>query len=437
MSMHSESKRVILGGGITGLAAGIASGFPVFEAAQQPGGICSSYYMRRGDRNRLTESPSEGDAYRFEHGGGHWIFGGDPLVLQFIDSLVPFRSYQRRSSVFFPDRELYVPYPLQNHLSCLGKETAVKALAEMMSGSQKPPSTMQEGLEQSFGPTLLNLFFGPFHDLYTAGLWKRIKPQDGYKSPHNLQLVLQGAFGDAPPVGYNVTFVYPADGLNALASNMASRCDLRFGKSVARVDVNAKEILFVDGGKVSYDRLISTLPLNHMCKMAGISLGMEPDPYSSVLVINVGGIKGLRCPPDHWIYVPSSEAGFHRVGFYSNVDESFIPKNGASSRVSIYVEKAYPGGERPSETEMASTCEATVQELRSWGYLQEAEVVDPTWIDVAYTWSWPGSTWVSKAISALQKHGIHQVGRYARWTFQGIADSIRDGFIAGTALRNS
>ena len=38
----------ILGGGITGLAAGLSSGLPVLEAAPEPGGICSSYYVRPG-----------------------------------------------------------------------------------------------------------------------------------------------------------------------------------------------------------------------------------------------------------------------------------------------------------------------------------------------------------------------------------------------------
>jgi len=35
-----------------------------------------------------------------------------------------------------------------------------------------------------------------------------------------------------------------------------------------------------------------------------------------------------------------------------------------------------------------------------------------------------------KALKALQECGIYQVGRYARWVFQGIADSIKEGVIA-------
>lgn len=34
----------ILGAGVTGLAAGWASGLDLYEAEQAPGGICCSYY---------------------------------------------------------------------------------------------------------------------------------------------------------------------------------------------------------------------------------------------------------------------------------------------------------------------------------------------------------------------------------------------------------
>jgi hypothetical protein len=40
-----------------------------------------------------------------------------------------------------------------------------------------------------------------------------------------------------------------------------------------------------------------------------------------------------------------------------------------------------------------------------------------------------------EALRLLEDQRIFQVGRYARWTFQGVADSIRDGFVAGSAAR--
>ena len=428
---------MILGGGMTGLAAGWASGLPVYEAEDAPGGICSSYYIRPGSQERFHQAPDDGEAYRFEIGGGHWIFGGDPAVLRFIRQLAPAKSYQRRSSVFFPEQGLYVPFPLQNHLGYLGKETRTKALVEMLATPKGSFRTMEEWMVQSFGPTLTAAFFGPFHELYTAGLWKRIAPQDPYKSPIDAAQVIRGAAEATPPAGYNTSYLYPQDGLNALAQGMAAKCDVRYQKRVARVDTRGKTVFFQDGSEAPYQSLISTLPLVKMIEMAGINLAEAPDPYTSVLVLNVGGVRGGKCPPDHWLYLPGSRAGFHRVGFYSNVDSSFLPHSAraAQNRVSMYIERAYPGGQKPAPQEIHAYAQATVRELQEWGFMGDAEVVDPTWIDVAYTWSWPGSQWRAAAWKALEEQDIQMVGRYARWIFQGIADSLRDGFAVGAPHR--
>ncbi len=427
----------ILGGGITGLAAGIASGLPVFEAVEAPGGICSSYYVRPGSQERLPQAPQDDEVYRFEIGGGHWIFGGDPTILQFIRTLTPLKSYTRRSSVYFQEQDLYVPYPLQNYLRYLNPEIAAQALAEIAS-PKGSPKTMEQWLEQSFGQTLCEKFFYPFHQLYTAGLYKKIAPQDAYKSPVNLALAIRGALDETPAVGYNTSFVYPIEGLNTFAQRMAERCDIRYGKRVVRIDVEHKEVAFADGSSVTYEALISTLPLNRMMEMTDLDVGVVPDPYTAVLVLNVGAVRGDRCPDDHWLYTPDATSGFHRVGFYSNVDCSFMPKSAQASadRVSIYVERAYVGGTKLTDAEVENYADKVVRELQSWGFINEAEVVDPTWIDVAYTWSRPDSSWRQQAMKALEERDIYPIGRYGRWIFQGIADSIRDGFFVGACFRN-
>ena len=428
---------MILGAGITGLAAAYVSGLPVYEAEEVPGGICSSYYMRPGDVTRLPYLPPDEEAYRFEVGGGHWIFGGDPLILQFIRSLTVTKSYERRSSVFFPTSRLFVPYPIQYHLSYLGKEVAVRALTEMLTGNRGNPRTMAEWIESAFGSILTEIFFGPFHELYTAGLWKQIAPQDLYKSPVSIPLALQGAFNRAPPVGYNATFVYPVEGLNTLVQRMAEKCRIQYGKRVVHIDVRRREVLFSDGSGNHYEFLISTLPLNKMVEMSAIEIDEPADPYTSVLVLNIGAERGPECPIDHWVYVPTSRSGFHRVGFYSNVDVSFLPKSvqTTQTKVSIYVERSFRGGEHPALADLESYKNMVIEELKEWGWIGKVEVVDHTWIEVAYTWSWPGSTWRQKALRALEKHGIYQVGRYARWMFQGIADSLKEGLIAGGVFK--
>lgn len=422
---------------MTGLAAGLTSKFPIYETADSPGGICSSYYIRPNSHERLTDCPADGSAYRFEIGGGHWIFGGDPAILHFIKSTTPVKSYRRRSSVYFANDDRYVPYPLQNHLRHLGDDLSVKALNEMITGPKGIPTTMAEWQVQNFGSTLTEKFFEPFHRLYTAGLHTRIAPQDAYKSPINITQVLRGTFNQAEPMGYNVTFVYPQAGLDTLAGQMARRCEVHYGKQVVKIEPQRRQVSFADGTGLAYDHLISTLPLNKMLEMTSLAVDAEPDPYTSVLVLNIGALKGPKCPPDHWLYNPDAKSGFHRVGFYSNVDTAFLPgaSSSAADRVSIYVERAYIGGQKPSTQEIQTYANAVVAELQQWQYITQPEVVDPTWIEVAYTWAWPGSTWKSAALRRLEEDCIFQVGRYGRWIFQGIADSIRDGFMVGAAFQ--
>jgi protoporphyrinogen oxidase len=440
MSLHDNHREVlVLGGGMTGLAAGFASHRPVFEAEANAGGICSSYYVRPNSAHRLGVAPADGEAYRFEIGGGHWIFGGDPVLTRFLRSLTPVKSYPRLSSVFFPERDLYVPYPLQNHLSYLPQDIRVKALTEMLTGPKGNPTTMADSLRQSFGPTLTEMFFGPFHELYTAGLWTRIAPQDGYKTPVDASLAIRGAYERTPAVGYNATFLYPDHGLDTLSLQLAQQCDIHYNKRVTQVGARGREVTFADGSTLKYSSLISTLPLNKMLLLADLKLEDEPDPYTSVLVLNLGATRGTKCPPDHWIYLPNTRAGFHRVGFYDNVDPSFLPRSsqGNSERVSIYVERAYVGGQKPTAEEIQAYGEAVVRELQEWEFIKDTEVVDPTWIDVAYTWSWPGSRWRANALKRLEENDIVMMGRYAKWSFQGIADSIRDGLYVGAASREN
>lgn len=432
-----KNKNVIIGGGVTGLAAGYNSEIPVYEAKSVPGGICSSYYMKAGENKPIYSAPEDKDAYRFEIGGGHWIFGGDPVVLHFIKSLTPVKSYSRKSAVYFPDDGIFVPYPIQNNLAYLGKDVAAKVVSEISNSPDYVPKTMEQWLEKSFGKTLMKKFFAPFHELYTAGLWTRIAPQDAYKSPVNMDALVKGAFNMNPPeVGYNVTYLYPEQGLDDLASKMSSHCNINFGKTAVEIDSKRKHLSFEDGTGFKFDSVLSTLPLNKAADISGISVDPEPFEYTSVLVLNIGAKKGENCPDYHWLYLPETSSGFHRVGFYSNVDPSFLPycSRQDRDRVSIYVEKAFANGNRPPDEAVQKYCDSVVNELRGWGFINDAETVHPTWIDVAYTWSRPDSDWKHIALKQLEKESIFQIGRYGRWTFQGIAESIRDGFYAGSSF---
>ncbi len=413
----------ILGGGVAGLAAGMASGLPILEAAGHPGGICASYYRRPDDPARLSEPPAAEDAYRFELGGGHWIFGADEEMRSLLAGLGSLRRYSRRSSVYFPDRRLHVPFPLQGHLESLGPDIAARAAGEM-AGAGSGGDTFRDWLQASFGPTLCREFFFSFHQRYTAGLYATIAPEDGYKSP-----TARGARG------YNVEFDYPVAGLDALVRAMAARCRIEYASRIVAIDPKIRRLHLAGGRVLAYDRLISTLPLNRMIELTGLALKARPDPWTSVLVLNIVAERSPHTPDAHWTYLAQSRSGLYRVGFYDNVEPGFLPRAERRERpyAALYGERAFPGGQQPSEEEIGLHATAAVRELQEWGFIGQLRLLDPTWIDVAYTWRWPGSSWREEALQALADHGIAQLGRYGRWHFQGIAQSIRDGLSAGSA----
>jgi protoporphyrinogen oxidase len=423
---------------MSGLGAALAARAPVYEAASHCGGACHSYYRTLTGESRDPRYDDVADCFRFEPAGGHWLFGVSAAALERLRRFGHFREYSRRAATFFPESRQRIPYPLQENLRYLDREVREKILRELESC---PSQVMEQGssfegwLQANFGPSLCELFFVPFNHRYTAGQLAHIAPQDFYKSPVDLPRVRQGAVEPVPDRGYNHVFHYPARGLDHLVREMSAECEVHLSHRVVGIDTAARRVRFENGNAVSYEHLISTLPLDQVAAMCGVRTRQAPDPATAVLVVNIAATKGRRCPSEHWVYVPASKSGMHRVGFYSNVDASFLPAHHGAQQelVSIYAERSYLStGQIPDPAEQAEAARAIVEELEEWEFIEEPLIVDPTFTDPAYTWSRPGSAWTQEAMRALAANGIQQIGRYGTWKFQGMVASFEEGLAAGS-----
>jgi protoporphyrinogen oxidase len=229
--------------------------------------------------------------------------------------------------------------------------------------------------------------------------------------------------------GYNSSFGYPKNGLDHFFRRLAADCKINYDACVVRIDASNRYLYLSDGRRLAYRMLYSTLPLNKALQLAGIQTGVEPDPAIAVEVLNIGARRGKHCPLDHWVYVPQSRSGFHRVGFYSNVSDDFLPASvrHGCTHVGLYVERCMKELESDDEAEIVRRTTATIEELVAWGFIESVEVVDRSFVKYAYTWSWIDSRWKEIAIRLLKEVGIVQAGRYGRWTFQGMLDSLLEG----------
>lgn len=95
-----------------------------------------------------------------------------------------------------------------------------------------------------------------------------------------------------------------------------------------------------------------------------------------------------------------------------------------TGKVSIYVERSFLADDN------TGVCpEDVVSQLQEWGWIGKVDVCDPLWIEYAYTWRFPDSK-PEKYIENLAKLNIKSIGRYGRWKFMGIAQSLEDGLSA-------
>jgi protoporphyrinogen oxidase len=373
----------ILGAGFAGLGAGIKTGFPIYEASNNAGGICRDYVK---------------DGFTFSNGGGHYLFGKGP-GLDYIKSLVPVNEIERKAGVYYNHT---FPYPFQT--------TASQDIIDndkYRLDKYDFRQSLRTSLLNKFGKEQCNLFFHPFNEKYTAGLYDKVIQVDDYKSP------------PAGGKGFCPTFCDPVNGLSDLVDKMASKCDIKYGKRVINIFPEHKKIEFQgDSHAYSYDKLISTIPLNKLMEMCGPKVNL---PYTSVLVINIGAEVGACTPKEHWMYIPFSKTPFYRVGFYSNIHQNKAPKG----TVGLSVEIAFLPDQK---IDIPKITRDVIQELQEWRWIDNCDpiVVDPTWVPCAYTWLYDRKD-RDDAIAWLKERDIISIGRYGKWSFQGMVESLGDG----------
>lgn len=139
-------------------------------------------------------------------------------------------------------------------------------------------------------------------------------------------VVLQKTAGNWGP---NATFRFPArDGTGGIwiaVANTLPKEKCRFGKtgSVKKVDADKKKVLMADGSVINYQRLISTMSIDHLAvamedqKLIDLSKGLF---YSSTHVIGVGirGNRPERIGDKCWLYFPEDDCPFYRATIFSN-----------------------------------------------------------------------------------------------------------------------
>jgi protoporphyrinogen oxidase len=395
----------------------------VLEGESQPGGLC---------RTRVV------DGYHFDY-TGHLLHLRDPRAIRLVEEFYPdvFDDVGRVARIRSMGADL--PFPYQANLYGLPREFVAEAIVGFAGtlGKQVPedPATsFRDWALAVFGPGIARGFM--FN--YNRKLFRR-EPHEmtadwvSWAVPKpTLEEVVRGALGIANEgMGYNPTFRYPkSGGIGVIPDAFARRMThLRCGARVTAVDLDARVATVEGGERLSFERLVVTTPLPSflgMCRGGGLDWAGEAArlDWSVVGCVNLGVERAGIGDGVHWIYFPDPDVPFYRVGFPSNFSGAVAPA-GTSS---LYVEF---GLRRDQVVDAADLEGRAIEALIRERILRPDDriaVRDTIRIDPGYViFDRARQEVMGRVVPALERLGVHPIGRYGAWTYSYMERAILDG----------
>jgi len=422
------AKIIIIGAGLTGLSTAYhleKKGFfdyKLFEKENEIGGLCRSIYQ---------------DGFTFDY-TGHLLHISDDYFDQLLNNIVGkenLNSIDRKSFVY--SRETYTPYPYQMNLFGLPQEVIVECIEGFVARKKgkKDPKTFYQWVIKNFGLGFGKNFFFPFQSkLFDYNLKKISADWTGRFVPQtSLNQIISGAMSAnvSVKVGYNSQFFYPQKGgiffwVKKLAENIKNPIQTNF--SVKSINLKNKNIIFENGHQESFDKLITTMPLDLMLSKIQDSSTTDFSKISKKLVCNsvVNFNLGLARPDlseKHWIYFPEEKYPFYRIGFNHNFSSHSVPA-GCSS---LYGEFGYT---KKSSQEVEWILQKSISQAKQLFKISDSEILTQKIIYIPRAYViynfWREKNLVSLH-NSLQENSIFSIGRYGQWKYSSMQEAVLDG----------
>lgn len=416
-------KLVIIGAGPTGLGAAYRlqelgyGNWEIYEKKPYIGGLAASFKDNKGFTWDI---------------GGHVLFSHYDYVDELVDKLLgnEYLNHLRDSWIWLINS--WVPYPFQNNIRYLPKDVLLECLLGLIEvqGNKDDPDNFHEWIVSTFGKGIAKYFMLPHnrkvwaHPLESMDInWiaERVSIVDIEKILRNV-IYEQ----DERDWGPNSQFKFPLyGGTGGLFTKFTPYLNdhLTLGEEMVEVDIDRKMVRFSSGREVSYDFLITTIPLDQLIfrmtpKKDFLMEAVKLLKHNGIFSVGVGIRKS--CPSSRcWIYFPEDNCCFYRVTYFSNYSPNNVPDS--EQYYSLMCETSYSENTPQNKTEII---ENTVQGLINTGLLTEADrdLIETTHvIHAAYAYPIP-TLERNKSLEAVQTYleeeGIFSRGRFGAWKYE-------------------
>jgi protoporphyrinogen oxidase len=415
-------ENVVLGAGISGLAAAYGAreaGKPVtiFEARQAAGGLLDNFTV---------------DGFRFDH-AVHLSFATEPEVRAVFDRST-YHTHQPEAVNW--DEAQWLRHPVQNNMFPLPAEEKVELIAGLAEAPTGPVANYGDWLEQQYGRPIAErwpmrytekYWTVPAAQLGTDWIGQRVRRAD-------IREVLHGAMSkETPHYFYAKEMRYPEQGgYRSFIEPMITDADIRYGKRAMRIDPGTGTIGFADGDAVSYERLVSTLPLPILAELiVNVPDGVRNDARSlfatSVDLISIG-FNRADVPPALWFYIYDRDILAARAYSPSWKAPNNAPPGCSSLQFEIY---SSPRSEQHSpETMKANTIEA----LERMGLATPEDIVTVDHRRIPYgnvVFDVGMEERRDRVLDWVRDQGIEVAGRFGEWAYLWSNQAMMSGLGAG------
>ncbi|HEY0039894.1 MAG TPA: FAD-dependent oxidoreductase [Flavisolibacter sp.] len=326
--MAENKKKVgVVGAGPAGLTAAYLlckKGFAVdvYEADTEVGGMCKTIELWN---NKVDIGP-------------HRFFSNDRRVNELWLDVVgsDYEMVSRLTRIFYKGK--YFDYPLKpvNAFVNLGPVETTRCLlsyAQQRFTNGVECDDFERWVTKRFGYRLYSIFF----KTYSEKLWgipcteldvdfaaQRIKKLSLYEAVKN------AFFGGGRHKTLVDEFAYPVGGTGMVYQKMADKIKEAGGRVMTSTPIkkicveegSVKGMQLSNGKELSYDSIISTMPLTHLVRTmddvpSNVREKVEGLKFRNTIIVYLN-IAGKNLFPDNWLYVHSSELRTGRITNFRN-----------------------------------------------------------------------------------------------------------------------
>jgi len=412
---------LIIGAGLSGLSLAYflrerKVKAEIFEKEIKPGGLCRSI---------------EKQGFIFDS-SGHLLHFRNRNTLSLVNEVLNGGLIKHKRKAYVYSSKKFIPYPFQVNFNYLPKRIAEQCLRGLIEAKKRASRSgnFLQWVYSKFGKGIADYFMIP----YNAKLWKIPLDQLNHKwaerfitVPTINQIKESLAKKKGESLGYNNSFWYPRKGgIEELIKGFSLGLDnIHLCSQAVAVDLKKKVVVFNDGRKEKFDKLLSSIPLPELGKIItalpkGIKDSFKELRWISIYNVNLG-VKNKIQPGWHWSYFSQKNIPFFRIGFFHNFSSHLAPRG----RGSLYVDISYSKDRPIQRREIGAQIR---KYLTSTGVIKDKnEIYCENISDIKYGYPVYDKNYTlarRKILNFLLRNDIISCGRYGSWCYLSMEDVI-------------